>query len=48
MKSKIRYLIDCELSDINEEVMAACRAVCNAVDENKGFYLSVDNFVKVA
>lgn len=48
IKSNIRFLIDCELPDLNEEVQASCKAVSAAFTESKNFYLAVDRFVGMA
>jgi hypothetical protein len=48
LKSSIRYLIGCELEDINETVKAACGAVSRAFQEDKHFYLAVEQFVRIA
>lgn len=48
LKSSLRLLIDCELPDVNGEVLASCREVSAAVREGRDFYLAIEKFARNA
>lgn len=47
LKSNLRMLIDCDLPDLIQEVLAACRQV-SAAEKQGDFYWAVQQFVTVA
>jgi hypothetical protein len=47
LKSNLRMLIDCDLPDLIQEVLAACRQV-SAAEKDGDFYWAVHQFVTVA